>query len=249
MGLILLGYAFLSKTKRTSIFNFSGIFQYHLIIPRQCFLIPAYSQGDERLGTIYSFFEIVPFGYFFLSATLFLIGIYIAPAVVEKEVTFLLWYPRKMRRFMEKLLARKLPIVFIFLLIFTLNNLSLFSSFIAGFIVIGPFLSAFLTGLNVAIVSYEMMGWQGVWQILVNPVAWLEFPAAWLSFAMGIKLAVVTLSGGWNSAVQEFELLLPYYLKLVVLLLFVAGILETALIRIMERFQPPDDHDNNNTSS
>jgi len=238
-----------SRLDRTFFRLSPGNFQYYLIIPCHCFLIPAYSQGDKRLGTIYSFFEIVPFGYFFLSATLFLIGIYIAPAVVEKEVAFLLWYPRKMRRFMEKLLARKMPIVFIFLLIFTLNNLSLFSSFIAGFVVIGPFLSAFLTGMNVAIVSYKMMGWQGVWQILVNPVAWLEFPAAWLSFAMGIKLAVVTLSGGWSSAVQEFELLLPYYLKLVVLLLFVAGILETALIRVMERFQPPDDHNNDDTPS
>ncbi len=199
------------------------------------------------MGVIYSFFEGVPFGFFFLSATLFLLGIYVAPVVVEREISWLLWYPRKMRRFMEKLLARKIPVVLIFLLIFTLNNISLFSSFLSGFLVVGPFVSAFLTGLNVAIVSYEMMGWQGVWQILVNPVAWLEFPAAWLSFAMGIKLAVVTVQGGWQPAYAEFELLLPYYLKLVVLLLFIAGVLETALIRIMERLQPPDDDDNHSS--
>ncbi len=193
------------------------------------------------MTTIYSFFELVSFGYFFLSATLFLMGIYLAPTIVEKDIRLLLWYPRKMRRLMEKIMARKLPAVLIFLLIFTLNNFSLFSSFLSGFLVIGPLVSAFLTGMNVAIVSYEMMGWQGVWQILVNPVAWLEFPAAWMSFAMGMKVGLATLSGGWTGGVTEFELLLPYYLKLVVLLLFIAGILETALIRIMERLQPPDD--------
>ncbi len=193
------------------------------------------------MTTIYQFFELVPFGYFFLSATLFLIGIYIAPAIVEKNVAVLLWYPRQMRRLMEKIMSRKLPAILIFLLIFTLNNFSLFSSFVSGFLIVGPLVSAFLTGLNVAIVSYEMMGWQGVWQILVNPVAWLEFPAAWLSFAMGIKIGLATYASGWGGAVTEFHSLLPFYFKLVVILLFVAGILETVLIRIMERLQPPDD--------
>ncbi len=194
------------------------------------------------METLYTFFDIVPFGYFFLSATIFLIGIYLAPTIVERNVSFLLWYPRKMRSLMEKIISTRLPIVLIFLLIFTLNNLSLFLSLLSGFLIIGPLLSAFLTGLNVAIVSYEMLGWQGIWQILVNPVAWLEFPAAWLSFAMGFKIALTIFTQNWEAGVATFHQLLPFYIKIVVLLLFIAGILESALIRIMEKFQPPDDN-------
>jgi Stage II sporulation protein M len=137
---------------------------------------------------------------------------------------------------MERFFKTKRAFVILFLIIFSLNNLSLFTSFLSGFLVILPPLAAFITGLNVSIVSFELMGWKGIWQILINPVAWLEFPAAWLSFAMGFRLAETILTRhSFQLAIDEFTHLLPVYLKYVLTLLFVAALLEAGMIVFAEK--------------
>jgi len=181
-------------------------------------------------------FEAVNYTYFFISAVLFLVGINTGPVVVEKNIRWLMAYPLKMKRLMEKYFKTKRAFLILFLIIFSLNNLSLFTSFLSGFLVILPPVAAFITGLNVSIISFELMGWQGIWQILVNPVAWLEFPAAWLSFALGFRLAQsVTIGGGLSNAVDEFVILLPIYFKFVFTLLILAALLEAALIVFAEK--------------
>jgi len=180
--------------------------------------------------------------YFFLSALLFMIGIYAGPHAAEKEITFLLKYPRWMLRLMQRYFKPDYPFPVIFLLIFLLNNLSLFGSFVSGFLVIVPPLAAFLTGFNVAVIMFEMMGWRGIWQILVNPVAWLEFPASWISFSLGFRLAEAQLA---RFQLQEtlafFRELWPVYFKYVGGMLLLAAALETLLIIIARRF--PEDNE------
>lgn len=181
-------------------------------------------------------FEAINYTYFFISAVLFLIGIYAGPSVVEKNIRWLMAYPLWTKNKMEKYFQSKRAFIVLFLIIFSLNNLSLSISFLSGFLVILPPVAAFLTGLNVSIISYEMLGWRGIWQILVNPIAWLEFPAAWLSFAMGFRLAeTVLLNGSWQMAVDEFNALLPFYFKFVFTLLFLAALLEAAMIVYAEK--------------
>lgn len=181
-------------------------------------------------------FEAVNYTYIFVSAVLFLLGIYAGPAVVERNIRWLMAYPLWMKRMMEKYFKSRQAFFVLFLIIFSLNNLSLFTSFISGFLVIFPPIAAFLTGLNVSIISFEMLGWRGVWQILVNPVAWLEFPAAWLSFAMAFRLAETMLvNGGLQATVDKFIALLPIYFKYVFTLLLLAALLETALIIFAEK--------------
>ncbi|NOX37114.1 MAG: stage II sporulation protein M [Calditrichaeota bacterium] len=194
------------------------------------------------IQAIRDLFDLINYTYFFLSAVLFLGGIYVAPNVVEKNIGFLLKYPRWMRRVMERYFTRKYPFLVLFTIIFLLNNLSLFTSFLSGFILIGPPIAAFLTGLNVAIVSYDMMGWRGIWQILVNPVAWLEFPAAWISFAMGFRLAeAFWLHHSWATVQEQFWILLPVYGKYVMVLLFIAALLESGLIVLAERMNDEEE--------
>lgn len=181
-------------------------------------------------------FDAVHYAYFFISAVLFLIGINTGPIVVEKNIRWLMAYPLLMKQLMEKYFKTKSAFIVLFLIIFSLNNLSLFTSFLSGFLVILPPIAAFVTGLNVAIISFEVMGWQGIWHILVNPVAWLEFPAAWLSFGLGFRLSETLLkSGSLQTTIDKFISLLPIYFKYVFTLLLLAGLLEAALIVFAEK--------------
>jgi hypothetical protein len=188
-------------------------------------------------------FQTIDLAYLFLSALLFMIGLYLGPVAVEREISFLLKYPRWMLNLMNRYFKSDYNFLIIFLLIFFLNNFSLFSSFVSGFLIIGPPIAAFLTGFHVSVISFEMMGWQGVWHILINPVAWLEFPAAWISFSLGFELAKIQFAQfNWPSAFDLFNSLLPVYLKYVFTLLFLAAILETIMIVFVRRY--PDEDDN-----
>lgn len=180
-------------------------------------------------------FDAINYTYIFISAVLFLIGINTGPIVVEKNIRWLMAYPLMMKRWMEKYFKTKRAFLILFLIIFSLNNLSLFTSLLSGLFIILPPVAAFLTGLNVSIISFELMGWRGIWQILVNPVAWLEFPAAWLSFAMGFRLSETLLTENFHVTIDAFLSLLPIYFKYVVTLLFIAALLEAALIVFAEK--------------
>jgi len=187
-------------------------------------------------------FQTINLAYLFLSALLFMIGLYLGPLAGEREIAILLKYPRWMLRMMERYFKSDYNFIIIFLLIFTLNNISLFSSFVSGFLIIGPPIAAFLTGFNVAAISFEMMGWRGVWHILLNPVAWLEFPAAWMSFALGFELAEMQFTAkDWSKTLELWNTLWPIYLKYVLALLLIAAVLEAALIVFSRRF--PDEEE------
>ncbi len=171
------------------------------------------------------------FAYIFSAAFLFLAGIYTAPWLAEKNIGWLLAYPRWIAGLMQKYFSARWGFLLVFAIILLLNNLSLFMGFVSGYFVILPVILAFLTGMNVAVIGYDMMGWQGIWHLLVNPVAWLEFPAAWLSFGLGIRLAhSMILYRNFAMVSKIFGNLLPLYFKYVFTLLFIAALLESALI-------------------
>ena len=180
--------------------------------------------------------EAIDLTYFFLSSLLFFAGIYLAPTAIEKNLDFLLRYPRWILRITRKYFNDSLNIVAVFLIIFSMNNLSLVSSFLSGIFVVLPPIAAFLTGFNISVMSYELMGWRGIWQILVNPVAWLEFPAAFISFSLAHRLAESQLThSGWNETMLLLGELWPVYLKYVFTLLLASATLETLLIAVGRR--------------
>ncbi len=183
-------------------------------------------------------FSQINFIYIFTVSVLFIGGIYVAPIIVDKNVRWLLAYPRWVAGIMERFFSARWGFLKMFLIILLLNNFSLFTGFVSGFLVIFPFIFAFLTGFNVAVIGYDLMGWEGIWHLLVNPVAWLEFPAAWLSFALGMRLSVV-LYQTQNLAVagEVFAFLLPLYFKYVFTLLVIAAAVESILIIFAERLK------------
>lgn len=181
-------------------------------------------------------FAEINFAYIFAAAVLFLSGIYYAPFIVDRNIRWLLIYPRWIARLMEKYFTVRWGFIPTFFIILILNNISLFTGFVSGFLLIVPFIIAFLTGFHVAVVGYDLMGWKGIWHILVNPIAWLEFPAAWISFSLGFRLAYVMYSfRQFDTAYQYFRLLLPLYFKYVFTLLLIAALLESLLIVLADR--------------
>ncbi len=184
--------------------------------------------------------EAVDFTYFFLSALLFFAGMYFGPVAVEKDIQWLLRYPRWLLRLTQRYFTENMSAFAIFLLIFVLNNLSMMTGFLSGLLVVLPPVAAFLTGFNVAVVSFELLGWKGIWQVLINPVAWLEFPAAFISFSMAFSLAEAHLiDSSWHYVFSTLNALWPLYLKYVVTLLVAAAGLETGLI-VLGRHLPKD---------
>ncbi len=188
-------------------------------------------------------FENIRLAYFFLSALLFCAGFYLGPAIVEKDIRWLLAYPNWMRKILERYINLEPHFFTLFFIILVLNNISLFTSFTSGFLIFLPILAAFLTGLHVSVVSYSVAGWQGIWHVLVNPIAWLEFPAAWLSFALGMSLAEKQLELGFSGfAVDAYLTLFPLYWKYTGVLLVVAALLESLMI-VLARKLPKDDEE------
>ena len=180
--------------------------------------------------------------YLFLSAILFFVGIYLGPVAVDRQWTALLRYPRWLFALVERWIRGRHQFLWLFPAIFLLNNISLCSSFLAGLLVFPAPLLAFFTGFNVSVVTYDIMRWRGIWMMLTNPVAWLEFPAAWISFALGFQLAEHQLRNGFNPFLPaELPTLMLLYLSYVALLLLLAAALEAGMISFMQHRADQDD--------
>lgn len=189
-------------------------------------------------GMFGDLFSQIHFAYIFVACVLFIGGIYIAPTIVERDIRWLLVYPRWVAAIMEKYFSAQWGFFPMFFLILFLNNLSLFTGFVSGYLIILPFLIAFFTGLHVAVIGYDLMGWQGLWHMLMNPVAWLEFPASWISFALGFRLAGAMVDyRNFAMTGKVFNMLLPLYLKYAFVLLVIAALLESLLIVIAKKYK------------
>ena len=99
-------------------------------------------------------FQTVDFTYFFLSSLLFFAGMYFGPLAVERNIRFLLAYPRWMLRFTRRMFNHEISPLILFSLILLLNNLSVMTSFLSGLLVILPPFAAFFTGFNVAVIGF-----------------------------------------------------------------------------------------------
>lgn len=169
-----------------------------------------------------------------LAAVLFSMGVVIGPRVVERKIKFLIGYPLWVYRYLEKILQRKPTFLRLFFFIFCFNGASLFVSFLSGFTGILPFLFAFLTGLNVAVITVKAAGRVGLAAVFFNPVALFELPAAWIALAIGMSLGLEVLNPMLGkTSLQLFGYFLDVFLLLVLPLLCISGLLEAVMISLM----------------
>jgi uncharacterized membrane protein SpoIIM required for sporulation len=177
-----------------------------------------------------SVIEIINIQVFFFSALLFFIGYAFAPTAYYKKIKWLTAYPFYIIKVMDSFFKKKHHPLKIFMIIFLLNSFSLFINLISAWGVILPFLVIIYMGINIGIVMYHSLGGKFYYLGLLNPVAILELPAAWLSITMSIQFSLSFFFHDTSIASQPFSEYVLYFISTVVPLLFVAGVIETFLI-------------------
>ena len=184
---------------------------------------------------------------FLFSALLFFIGYALAPTIYYKEINWLLKYPLWIIKWMDQLSKQKWKPIYLFIFLFIINAFSLFVDLISAFIPILPFIFAIWTGINIGVVTYHTLEGSFYYAALLNPVAFFELPAAFLTFCMAFqynfsKMGISTISMvEWKDIAFEHYLFL--FLIVVLPVLFIAGIIETYLIHFSNKFGNDSDED------
>ena len=173
--------------------------------------------------------------WFVSSAVLFFAGFFASYPVVKRDVSLLTAYPLWLWNRVRERISPDDPWPRLFVLLLSFNATSLLVNFVSGFFVVLPPLFAFLLGLNIGVISFEEAGAAGLAAVFVNPVAWLELPAAWVSLAIGAQLGLEAVSSGPTDAVAAFPALAEVYAYVVLPLLVAAALLEATMIRLAAR--------------
>jgi uncharacterized membrane protein SpoIIM required for sporulation len=127
------------------------------------------------------------------SALLFFAGLFFAPVVVEREIRSLLWYPLWIWRRVQHWIQPRDPFLKMMALIAFLNATSLLVNILSGLLGFLPFAFAFLVGLHVGVIVMKETAGRSLIGLLLNPVAFLELPATWISLSIGMELGLFQL--------------------------------------------------------
>jgi hypothetical protein len=177
-------------------------------------------------------FQVINTQIFIVSVLLFFIGYAIAPTAYYKKIKWLTAYPFYIIKLMNQFFKKQHHPLKVFIILFSLNVTSLLLNLLSAWGIILPFIFILYMGLNIGIVMYHTLEGRFYYLGLLNPVAILELPAAWLSITMAVQFSMIHFFHVTYLPVVEFFLYLKYFLFTVVPLLLIAGILETILIVI-----------------
>jgi hypothetical protein len=178
---------------------------------------------------------------FLFSALIFMIGYALAPTVHYKRINLLMIYPIWMEKKLSKIAEKNWKAIYIFLFILILNSLSLFLDLSSGLILFLPLLMALLMGLNIGIITYDMLKGQFFYTALFNPVTLFELPAAFISLTFAFQLNLSKL----NTAVIPlkevgFKHYFNAFLYLVIPLLIISAIIETLAMKLNKKYSDND---------
>lgn len=192
--------------------------------------------------TYHTIFSQIDWFFFLISAIIFFSGILFTPFVIKRKINFLVKYPTRILAILEKYLNMKKGCFSLFTVIFSLNMISLAIDFLAGWSVILPFIFAFFTGLNIAIISYQIGGMPAIFTLLFNPVAFLELPAAWFALTAGMQLSKAIWIGEEMKAIlNQFYFGIDVFFHLTIPLLLIAALIEAGMIHVMRAKLERDD--------
>jgi uncharacterized membrane protein SpoIIM required for sporulation len=79
--------------------------------------------------------------------------------------------------------------------------------------------------MNIGIIILKQTKKLNLIVLFLNPVSVFEFPAAWISLSLGMKIGISSYSAD----------MLSVYVFVVIPLLIVSGIIETVMIKLMVR--------------
>ena len=188
-------------------------------------------------------FKVLNLQILMLSALLFFIGYGLAPTAYYRRIQWLTAYPFFMIKLMDQYFKHDWSPHIIFIVILLLNTFSLSINLFSGWGIILPFLFVIYMGINVGVVVYHSLGGQYYFLSLLNPVAMLELPAAWISIAMAIQFSLTNFFGASFIKAVRFSQYLKYFTQTVIPLLVTAALIETFLI-VIARKREKNTYDN-----
>ena len=92
-----------------------------------------------------------------------------------------------------------------------------------------------LCSCGLGVVMYHSLEGRYYYLGLINPVALLELPAAWLSIALAIQFSLTNYFNNTSIIALSFEQCIIYFLHTIIPLLLFAGVIETVLIAKAEK--------------
>jgi len=185
----------------------------------------------------FSQIKLLRFTVFLTSALFFFIGYGLAPLVYHKNIRWLLAYPMWMAQKIETWSKKSWHPGVIFLFIFSTNTISLFLDFFSGMIPLLPVIVAVWTGLNVGLVSFHTLEGEYYYASLFNPVSLFELPAVFIAFTLAFLNNLRFFPFGITIRISPTEIYFHAFLILVIPLLLISGIVETLLIKFMDKMQ------------
>ncbi|MGD9898893.1 MAG: stage II sporulation protein M [Calditrichaceae bacterium] len=186
--------------------------------------------------------DLLNFNIFLTSALFFFAGYALAPTASYKKIGWILAYPHWIVSKLDYLIKQKWNPVILFLFIFLVNGISLFINLLSGHIPGLPFLFALWMGVDIGVVSYETLEGKYFYTALLNPVALFELPAAFISFTMAFQYNLINLNIPLKGiAAVQFSEYIQLFIEIVLPLLLIAGILETALINFSQKLEDHKD--------
>lgn len=186
-------------------------------------------------------FEALDFQVFLVSALLFFVGYVFAPTVLYKKIGFLTAYPLFIAGIMEKYAKKEINLVLLFSIILVINTLSMLVNLISGFGLVLPVVFSIFMGINMGVIIYHQFNGQMFYVSLINPVAMIELPCAWISFSLAIQYAIGQVMPSERFAEVSMTEYLNYFLYTIIPLLIIADIIEVGLIRLSQKIDGPDD--------
>ena len=177
------------------------------------------------------------------SVILFFVGYVIAPTAYYKKIKWLTAYPLFIIKLIDKYFNKSWHFVKIFFILFVLNSISLFMNVLSAYGIILPIFMAIYMGLNIGIIMYHTLEGRYFYLSLINPVAVLELPAAWLSLSISIQFSLSNYFAVENIPFISFKQYCIYFVMTIIPLLILSGIIETFLIVIARKHENKESHD------
>jgi hypothetical protein len=178
------------------------------------------------------------------SALLFFAGLFSAPVVVEREISPLLRYPLWIWERIQRWLRPDDSFLRMIAIITFLNASSLLANILSGLFVILPFVFACLIGLHIGVIVIKGTGRCDFMATLLNPVAFMELPATWISLSIGMDLGLFLLNDvSFSRVFLRLRQGLIVYGTLLLPVLGVAAFTEVFLIKGAQRLAEKRDEE------
>jgi hypothetical protein len=167
---------------------------------------------------------------YIVSILLFFVGYAFAPTAYYKKIKWLTAYPFFIIRLMNAFFKKKHHPLKILFILFFLNTVSLLINLISAWGIFLPVIFVLYMGINIGVVMYHSLEGKFYYVGLLNPVAIIELPAAWLSITMAMQFSLQYFCEISFLPEINFAQYVTYFMYTIVPLLFFAGVIETILI-------------------